>query len=104
MDEITIRGTRKQANLQVWSQRVAECQKGRMPVAQWCESNSISRKTYYRWQKKVFEAMAEERREEPRFAEVRVQQPENGVVATVRIGSAAVEVYTGADAELWRLL
>ena len=60
MDEITIRGTRKQANLQVWSQRVPECREGGMPVTQWCESNGFSRKTYYRWQKKIFEAMAEE--------------------------------------------
>ena len=58
MDEITIRGTRKQANLQVWSQR-----------------------------------------EEPKFAEVRVQHSESGIATTVRIGPDAVDVYTGADAE-----
>ncbi len=73
MDEITIQGTRKQTNLQVWSQRVAECQESGIPVAQWCESNGISRKTYYRWQKKVkvFDAMVGEWREEPRFVELK---------------------------------
>ncbi len=88
MDELTIRGAGKMANLCAWSQRVAECRGNGMPVAQWCESNGISRKTYCRWQKKVFDATVGERREEPKF--------------TVRIGSIA-EVYTGADAELWRL-
>ena len=46
------------------------------------------------WSQRVAEC-----REEPRFAEVRVQQSENSVAATVRIGPAAVDVYTGADAE-----
>ena len=41
----------------------------------------------------------EEQQDGPRFAEVRVQQPENNVAATVRIGPASVDVYTGADAE-----
>ncbi len=93
MDEITIRGTRKQANLQVWSQRVPECREGGMPVTQWCESNGISRKTYYRWQKKVFDATVGERREEPKF--------------TVRIGSVAGNVHgsrRGAVAAVVRAL
>ncbi len=51
MDELTIRGAGKMANLRAWSQRVPECREGEIPVAQWFESNGISRKTYYRWQK-----------------------------------------------------
>ncbi len=99
MNEITIRGAGKRANLQVWSQRVAECRGSGLPVSRWCRENGINVKTYYNWQKKVFEAMVEEQQGGPRFAEVRVQQPESGIAATVRIGPAAVDVYTGADAE-----
>ena len=99
MNEMTIREVGKAANLRVWSQRVAECRGSGMPVAQWCELNGISYKTYYRWQKKVFDAMVEEQREEPRFVELKRPESPNRLAATVRIGPASVDVYTGADAE-----
>ena len=99
MNEITIRGAGKRANLQVWSQRVAECRGSGMPVSRWCQEHGINVKTYYNWQKKVFEAMVEEQQDGPRFARVSTQQPENNVAATVRIGPASVDVYSGADAE-----
>ena len=99
MNEMTIQGAGKMANLRMWSQRVAECHGSGLPVSRWCQENGINVKTYYNWQKKVFEAMVEEKQDGPRFARVSVQQPENSVAATVRIGSAAVDVYTGADAE-----
>ena len=41
----------------------------------------------------------EEQQDGPRFARVSTQQPENNVAATVRIGPASVDVYSGADAE-----
>ena len=102
MNEITIRGAGKRANLQVWSQRVAECRGSGIPVSRWCQENGINVKTYYNWQKKVFEAMVEEQQDGPRFARVTAYQSENtenNVAATVRIGPAAVDVYSGADAE-----
>ena len=99
MNEMTIRGTGKMANLQVWSQRVAECRGSGMPVSRWCQENGINVKTYYNWQKKVFEAMVEEQQDGPRFARVSAQQSEASIAATVRIGPASVDVYTGADAE-----
>ena len=99
MNEMTIRGAGKMVNLQVWSQRVAECRGSGLPVSRWCREHGINVKTYYNWQKKVFEAMVEEQQDGPRFARVSTQQPENNVAATVRIGPASVDVYTGADAE-----
>ncbi len=99
MNAITIRVAGKRANLRVWSQRVAECRGSGIPVSRWCQEHGINVKTYYNWQKKVFEAMVEEQQSGPRFARVSAQQLENNVAATVRIGPASVDVYTGADAE-----
>lgn len=99
MNEMTIRGAGKMTNLRVWSQRVAECRGSGMPVSRWCQEHGINVKTYYNWQKKVFEAMVEEQHDGPRFARVSAQQPETSVAATVHIGPAAVDVYSGADAE-----
>ena len=55
-------------------------------------------KTYYYWQRRVFQALTA--KQEPYFARVQVES-RNGrqeVAATVRIGNAQADIYTGADA------
>ena len=114
MEEITIRGTKAQRNLMEWSQRVADCRSSGLSVTRWCAEHSIKPKTYYNWQKKVFSAMLAQQQAEtsdasPRFAElpppVEETQPaaaekQHGLVASVRIGDASLEVYGGASAEI----
>ena len=114
MEEITIRRTRAQRNLMEWSQRVADCRSSGLSVTRWCAEHSIKPKTYYNWQKKVFAAMLAQQQSElsntaPRFVElpppVEETQPaaaekQHGLVASVRIGNASMEVYSGASAEI----
>ena len=99
MNEMTIRGAEKQANLQKWSQRVAECRSSGLPVRQWCDENGVNPKAYYTWQKKVFDAIVERQDVQvPRFAQLRAPEHRGDPAATVRMGGAAVDVYAGADA------
>lgn len=107
MTELTIRGTRTQQNLLEWSQRVAECRSSGQAVTHWCAEHGIKVKTYYNWQKKVFEAMIERQKQEQsegsalRFAELPVPvEQKNDLVATVRIGTASLDVYRGASTEV----
>ena len=108
MNELTIRGAKAQQNLLEWSQRVADCRSSGMAVSRWCAEHGINPKTYYTWQKKVFAAMIEQQKQQqerseeqgPRFAELPAPAPQNNLVATVRIGSAALDVYSGADADV----
>ena len=114
MEGITIRRTRAQRNLMEWSQRVADCRSSGLSVTRWCAEHSIKPKTYYNWQKKVFAAMLAQQQSElsntaPRFVErpppVEETQPaaaekQHGLVASVRIGNASMEVYSGASAEI----
>ena len=114
MEEITIRGTRAQRNLMEWSQRVADCRSSGLSVTRWCAEHGIKPKTYYNWQKKVFAAMLAQQQSElsdtaPRFAELLPptdeKQPttalkQTELVASVRIGAAALDVYSGASAEI----
>ncbi len=51
MNEMTILGVGKMANLRVWSQRVAECRESGLPVSRWYQENGINVKMYYNWQK-----------------------------------------------------
>ena len=114
MEEITIRGTRAQRNLMEWSQRVADCRGSGLSVTCWCAEHGIKPKTYYNWQKKVFAAMLAQQQSElsdtaPRFAELPTPADEaqptpaekqTELVASVRIGGASLDVYSGASAEI----
>ena len=114
MEEITIRGTREQRNLMEWSQRVADCRSSGLSVTRWCAEHGIKPKTYYNWQKKVFAAMLAQQQSElsdtaPRFAELpppadesqpAAAEKQTDLVASVRIGDAALDVYSGASAEI----
>lgn len=108
MNDLTIRGARAQQNLLEWSQRVAECRSSGQAVTRWCADRGIKTKTYYSWQKKVFAAMIEQQKlqqeralePEPRFAELPAPVVQNDLVATVRIGAASLDVYSGANADV----
>lgn len=119
MDEITIQRAGRQQNLLVWSQRVADCRSSGLSVNRWCAEHDIKPKTYYNWQKKVFAAMIEQQKTlaevtetQPRFAELPEPMsaqgtaietelgPKTGLVASIRVGNASLDIYTGADAEI----
>ena len=108
MSELTIRSAKAQRNLLEWSQRVAECRSSGLSVTRWCAEHDIKPKTYFNWQKKVFAAMIEQQRqqlempEEPEqiFAELPAPPVQNDLVASVRIGEASLEVYSGANADV----
>lgn len=108
MSELTIRSAKAQRNLLEWSQRVAECRSSGLSVTRWCAEHDIKPKTYFNWQKKVFAVMIEQQRqqleapEEPEhtFAELPALPVQNNLIASVRIGEASLEVYSGADADV----
>ena len=104
MNELTIRGAKAQQNLLEWSRRVADCRSSGLAVTRWCADHGIKPKTYYNWQKKVFAAMIEQQKQqmepEPSFAELPVPAVSNDLVASVRIGSASLDIYSGANADV----
>ena len=119
MDEMTIQRTGRQQNLLAWSQRVADCRSSGLSVNRWCAEHNIKPKTYYNWQKKVFAAMIEQQKmlvEAPEtrshFAELPAPAPEpapvpaaeprqkNGLIASIRVGNASLDIYDGADEEV----
>ena len=85
-----------------------------MSVTRWCSEHNVKPKTYYNWQKKVFAAMLAQQQAEMsdashRFAELPLPADEKqltaaekqkNLVASVRIGGASLDVYSGASAEI----
>ena len=104
MNDLTIRSAKAQQNLLEWSQRVADCRSSGLAVTRWCADHGIKPKTYYSWQKKVFAAMIEQQKQqvesESRFAELPASAVPNSLVASVRIGTASLDIYSGANPDV----
>ncbi|HWP50796.1 MAG TPA: IS66 family insertion sequence element accessory protein TnpB [Clostridia bacterium] len=80
--------------LNEWSIRVAGCRNSGQSVRQWCEENGINEKTYYYWQRKVFEAAIQR---EPCFAEIPMASARGVVAGTLRVREVEADIYSGAD-------
>ena len=85
-----------------WAQRVQSCRESGLSVRQWCDENGLSPKTYYYWQRKLFQISEAAG---PRFAKIEAPVHTAGhIAASVRIGTAQAEIYNGADAETLKAL
>ena len=93
-----------QAQLSEWRARVAACRSSGKSVRAWCAEQNIGLKTYYRWEREILQITGKSFADAsaPVFAELSAPSnvPEKSVVATVRIGAASLDVYSGADTEI----
>ena len=90
--------------VEIWAVRIAECRSSGMSVRAWCRENEISEKTYYYWQRRLYQQMVSTT-ECVDFAEIpRGIQTEQstGTAAKVCLSGATIEVYPGADAQMIR--
>lgn len=91
-----IKALRTQSSLQEWSALVADCRGSGMTVKAWCAEHGVKCGQYYRWQRKVYEAM-----QEPEFVEITTPVSDAPSPAlSVKLRNASVEVYSSCDAAL----
>lgn len=76
------------------------CRGSGMTVLAWCQENGISEKTYYYWQRWLFQELTNAQSQSSGFVEVTPRKTESSGQLTVRIriADAEAEVYNGADA------
>ena len=55
MEGISLVDAKHESYLQLWRGRVMECRNSGKSVAMWCEENGFNIKTYYYWQKQVWD-------------------------------------------------
>ena len=87
--------------VQLWAERIAECRSSGKSVRAWCRENEISEKTYYYWQRRLYQQMVSAA-EGVDFAEIpREAQTSRstGIAAKVCLCGATIEVYPGADTQ-----
>ena len=92
----------KQERLEHWASIIMACRSSGMTVRSWCQENNISEKTYYYWQKRLFNRLSEQQQPaKPMFAELTPVSSASGQIAvTVRVCGAEAEIHSGADASL----
>ncbi len=92
----------KQERLENWTARIAACRGSGMTVRAWCRENGLSEKTYYYWQRRLFDTLSQQREAvQPTFAEITpssVNRQNSSIAVTVRISGAEADIHTGADA------
>lgn len=95
----------KQERLENWTARIMACRSSGMTVRAWCQENGLSEKTYYYWQRRLFQALAGQQQQtiqQPAFAEITPApngRPSGGVAVTVRISGVEADIHNGADAD-----
>lgn len=93
----------KQERLENWTARIMACRSSGMTVRAWCQENGLPEKTYYYWQRRLFQALSEQQQTicQPAFAEITPEpnvRLSGGVAVTVRISGVEADIYNGADA------
>ena len=84
----------KQERLENWTAKIMACRSSGMTVRAWCQEKGLPEKTYYYWQRRLFQTLSEQQAaHETAFAEVTPPQPvcSGNVAVTVRIAGAEAE-------------
>ena len=98
--EQSLQAMSRQVRLEQWSGKIAACRGSGMTVRAWCQENGISEKTYYYWQRRLFQELTNAQPQSSGFVEVTPRKTESSgqLAVRIRIADAEAEVYNGADA------
>ena len=74
MENISLATARHESLLELWRSRVMDCRNSGMTISEWCKEQEINVKTYYYWQKKVWDRATRSLKPESsvQFAQVNV--------------------------------
>lgn len=97
--EQSLQAMSKRGRLEQWSRKIVACRGSGMTVRAWCQENGISEKTYYYWQRRLFQELTNAQPQSSSFVEVTPRKSEHSgqFVVRVRIADTEEEVYNGAD-------
>ena len=93
----------KQERLERWSGKIAACRGSGLTVRAWCQKNGISEKTYYYWQRRLFQELTRAQAQSNGFADITLRKVGGScrIAARVHISGLEVEIYNGADAVIY---
>ena len=90
---------------------IQECRSSSLSVSEWCRQRGVATTTYYRWERELLTAakpVSCSSVPAATFAELpepkKMSRNVSERCATLRIGSASLDIYPGCDAEQLKLL
>ena len=100
-----------QAKRQEWAARIQGCRSSGLSVQAWCKEQGVSKETYYRWERELLRGERRNGGALPTavtFAELPAPKRESCSMAersaTLHIGNASLDIYSGCDAEQLKML
>ena len=100
-----------QAKLQEWAARIQDCRSSGLSVRAWCRQQGVTAATYYRWERELLAAagtVPQPKVPAVTFAELPTPQQASRKIAecsaTLRVGSASLDIYPGCNAEQLKML
>ncbi len=112
MADVTLQTLNQQQRLQKWIQRVADCRSSGMRVEAWCFANGVARNTYYRWQRIVFDFLANQNKPMPELKKREQSSPtfaalpeppaysrSGAAAATIHLADYSIDIYDGTSEE-----
>ena len=100
-----------QAKLQEWAARIQDCRSSGLSVRAWCRQQGVTAATYYRWERELLTG-AQRNGAPPSTAVTFAELPAPKQVscsvaercATLHIGNASLDIYSGCEAEQLKML
>ena len=101
-----------QARLREWAEAIQDCRSSGLSVRQWCREKGTTTTTYYRWERELLSAASSmtPQTEVPAVAFAELPVPKQVCrntterSATLRIGSASLDIYPNCDTEQMKTL
>ena len=100
-----------EAKKQEWNIAIQECRSSGLSVSEWCQQRGVTTTTYYRWERELLTGVR--RNGTPpsttvTFAELPAPNQVSRNVAercaTLHIGSASLDIYSGCDTEQLKMV
>ena len=103
---------KRSVKAQEWAEKVQACRSSGLSVREWCRENGVSSTTYYKWERALLARVQKEERgtampAQMEFAELpAIKGPEyaKGLIASLQIGKASLNLYGGVDAKVVKAL
>ena len=98
-----------EANLAIWRERVRECRNSGLRIYEWCKQNGLNDKTYYKWQREIWDRENEKReiglskQEGIQFSEVQniyLEPEKDKAGVTIEKSGWKIELQNDANPEL----
>ena len=98
-----------EANLAIWRERGRECRNSGLRIYEWCKQNGLNDKTYYKWQREIWDRENEKReiglskQEEIQFSEVQniyLEPEKDKAGVTIEKSGWKIELQNDANPEL----